>query len=288
MSLSLELRSSDLGAISVIMGSILMGSLVVFVRNIPLHPIQISFFRMFFGFLFLSIPIILSGKKPVINNPRIMAAIILINTMVITSYITAVQMIEAATAALLLYMAPIYVLPAAYLKGASIDKGTWIALPVGLSGLYFMLTPYGELSIGLVAGVISGLCLASIFFLMKTARRSMSSLHITFVYLGFASLMISPSLLIFPIRSVDIFWLLGLGLIPTAIAFTLFYYGLKYCNVEQAPIFGLIEPLAAAIIGYMAFEELLEGEQVMGGILILFSVAMAWKKIERVRIGVKG
>ncbi|MFO7967484.1 MAG: EamA family transporter, partial [Archaeoglobaceae archaeon] len=241
------------------------------------------FFRMFLGFLFLSVPIILSGKKPVINNHRIMAAIIVINTVVITSYITAVQMIEAATAALLLYMAPIYVLPAAYLKGARIDKGTWIALPVGLIGLYFMLTPYGELSIGLVAGVVSGLCLASIFFLMKTARRSMSSLHITFVNLGFASLLISPSLLIFPLRDVDILWLLGLGLIPSAIAFTLFYYGIKYCNVEQAPLFGLIEPLAAAIIGYIVFEEILGSEQMVGGLIILISVALAWKKIERVR-----
>ncbi|MFP3946039.1 MAG: DMT family transporter [Archaeoglobaceae archaeon] len=284
MSMSLELRSSDIGALSVITGSILMGFLVVFVRNIPLHPIQISFFRMFFGFLFLSVPIILSGKKPVINNPRIMAAIIVINTVVITSYITAVQMIEAATAALLLYMAPIYVLPAAYLRGARIDKGTWIALPIGLLGLYLMLTPYGELSVGLVAGMISGLCLAAIFFLMKTARRSMSSLHITFVYLGFASLLISPSLIVFPLHSVDILWLLGLGLIPTAIAFTLFYYGLKYCNVEQAPIFGLIEPLAAAIIGYMIFAELLEGEQIVGGVLILVSVSLAWKKVEKVKI----
>lgn len=282
--MSLRTSNLDLGALSVITGSILMGSLVVFVRNIPLHPVQISFFRMFFGFLFLSIPTILSGKRPVINNPRIMAAIIVLNTVIITSYITAVQMIEAATAALLLYMAPIYVLPAAYLKGVRIDKGTWIALPVGLLGLYLMLTPYGELSVGLVAGVVSGLCLSAIFFLMKTARRSMSSIHITFVNLGFASLLISPSLLLFPLRSVDILWLLGLGLIPTAIAFTLFYYGIKYCNVEQAPIFGLIEPLAAAIIGYMAFGELLKGEQIVGGTLILLSVAMAWKKIERVRI----
>jgi drug/metabolite transporter (DMT)-like permease len=167
----------------------------------------------------------------------------------------------------------------AYLLGEEIGRTTWLALPIGILGLYFMLSPYGEISPGLIYGLASGISYAILFFLIKSVRRVMSSIHITFIILGLASLLISPSLLIFPLGNLNVFWLLGLGLVPTAIAFTLFSYGIKYCRVEQAPLFALIEPVSAAIFGYIAFNEILGGKQLVGAGMILVSIALAWRKV---------
>jgi len=281
MSGRLELEKTSLGAIPIITAAILMGSLAIFVRNVPLHPVQVVFFRTLIGFIFLSIPVIASRKIPVIRNPRVLVAIILVNLVVITTYISAIQLIEMGTAALLLYMAPLYVLPAAHIMGGKVGKTAWFALPVGIAGLYLMLTPYGELSFGLGLGLVSGISYAAIFFLTKTARVGMSSLHMTFIVLGTLALLTSPSIFLLPLNNVNIYWLLGLGLFPTAIAFTLFYYGIKFCKVEQAPLFALVEPVAAAILGYTYFGEVLIGKQIIGGALILISVAIAWKKVEK-------
>lgn len=272
--MSLNLRAS-----TVIIASILMGSLAVFVRNIPLHPLQIVFFRTFFGFLFLSIPVLAFREKLNITKPKVVLAIIIVNFLTISTYIASIQLIEVAIAALLLYMAPIYVLPVAYLMGERTGKKTWIALPAGIGGLYLMLNPYGELTPGIVFGVISGICYAAMFFLMKEIRKYMSSLSITFIFLGGISLLSFPSLLLFPLKEVNIFWLLGLGLIPTAISFTLFYYGLKYCRISQAPIFALVEPVSAGIFGYIFFAEVIGGKQIIGAFLILLSVALAWREV---------
>ncbi|RLI84409.1 MAG: permease, partial [Archaeoglobales archaeon] len=64
-------------------------------------------------------------------------------------------------------------------------------------------------------------------------------------------------------------------LIPTALAFTLFNFGIKYCRVEQAPLFALVEPVAAGFFGYALFGEVLTTKQIVGAVLILISVAIA-------------
>jgi drug/metabolite transporter (DMT)-like permease len=267
----------NLRAFTVVVAAALMGSLSIFVRNLPLHPVQLAFFRIFIAFLFLALFIAIKRKGVVIREPKIIAGLVIVNTLTIASYIAAIQIVEVATAALLLYMAPIYVIPIAHLTGEQIEGYTWIALPLGILGLYFMLSPYGTLSLGLICGLVSGMSYAAFFILIKKARAVMSALHITFIYLGFASLLLSPSLFLFPLQEVNPFWLIGLGLIPTAIAFTLFSYGIKYCRVEQAPLFALVEPVTAGIFGFIVFSEVFGLKQLFGAILILISVALAWR-----------
>lgn len=276
--MTFNLKFSNLKAFTVVIAAILMGSLSVFVRNLPLHPLQLTFFRFFIGFIFLSIFVAIARERIAVRKPKIVAGLVIANTITVASYIAAIQQIEAATAALLLYMAPIYVIPAAYFLGERIERYLWLALPLGILGLYLMLSPYGSFSIGLFFGLISGISYAAIFILMKKVRAFMSSLQITFVYLGFSSLLLFPSLVIFPIQKINILWLLGLGLIPTAIAFTLFNYGIKHCRMEQAPLFALVEPVAAGLFGFFIFGEMLTIKQLIGAALILISVALAWKE----------
>ena len=87
---------------SIILSAILMGSLAIFVRNIDANPILITFLRLFFGMLFIA-PFV---RNLEIKKPKIVFVVALMNLTTILFYIASIQMVEAATAALLLYMAP--------------------------------------------------------------------------------------------------------------------------------------------------------------------------------------
>lgn len=256
-----------------------MGSLVVFVRNLSLNPIHITFFRFSFAFLFLFAFMLLRGKKIVITSPKLLFYMAIINVAIVTFYVASIQLIPAGMAALLLYMAPIYVILIAYLKGEKINRTVLIALPLSISGLYLMLSPQGYFSMGMLFGLIAGFSYAVYFFVIKRLREEMQSLEITTIYLGISALILLPGLILIPLGSLDVIWLIGLGLIPTAIAFTFFNYGIKYCKVEEAPLFALVEPVSATIFGFAFYGEVFTELQIFGAILILTGVAMALKKI---------
>ncbi|MBO8182588.1 MAG: EamA family transporter [Archaeoglobus sp.] len=267
------------GILSIIIAAILMGSVAIFVRNLHMNPIHITFFRFLFGFLFL-LPITMSTKRwPSFDDPKLLLSISIINVAIVTFYISAIQLIPVGLAALLLYMAPVYVIPIAYLTGEKVNPGVFISLPISIAGLFLMLMPSGSFNIGIGFGFIAGLSYAFYFFVIKRLREWMPSLEITTIYLGISSIILSPSLLILPISGFDPLWLIGLGLIPTAIAFTLFNFGLKYCRISEGPLLALTEPVAASIFGFIIFGETFTPIQILGITLVLLGVGIALKNL---------
>ncbi len=260
----------------VILGAVMMGSLPVFVRNIEMSAISITFFRLFLGFVFLSLFMLLLGEKPEIKDWKIVFAIAAVNTATIVCYIASIQTTKVAAAALMLYMAPIYVIPLSHLIGEKVNWKSYLALPLGLLGLWLIVSPR-ELS-GDIFGILSGIFYAIYFILMKRARMKMDSLHITFAYLAVSSAILlillipfSPSIRL----RCSIFWLLGLGIIPTAAAFTVFNHGIKGCGASRSSLSALVEPVSAGIFGFVFFGETLSLQQAAGAMLILSAVGLS-------------
>jgi drug/metabolite transporter (DMT)-like permease len=269
-----------LGNLSVVGGAILMGTVGVFIRNIHLAPLHLAFFRFLFGFIFLSIIFITGRRKLRFDNLKLLFLIAVINVVVITAYITSVQLIPLGMAALLLYLAPVYVIAIAYLMGEKIGSRVLISIPISISGLFLMLMPSGGMNEGIFFGLISGLFYAFYFFAIKRVRKTMESLEITLGYLAISSLILSPSLVIpFTISPSDILWIVGIGLIPTAVAFTLFNYGLKYCKITEGPVVALVEPVSAGVFGFLFFGEVFSQMQILGMILVLAGIGIAIKKV---------
>ncbi len=262
---------------AVVLAGILMGSLAVFVRNVGSNPVVVTFFRFAFGSVFL-LPFVRDLKivrfKPVL-------AVALVNLATVLCYIASIQTTEVATAALLLYMAPIYVTVYVWMRGEEVGRGSLAALPLAVIGLYLMLSPYGRLSYGITLGVLSGLFYAVLFILTKNVREFTSSVHLTFLSLSISTAILAPVVFVlFPgevasVLSNDFVWAILLGLFPTALAFTLFNYGIKFCRTEKAPILALVEPVSAGFFGYVVFGEVLSFKQTIGAGLILLGVALA-------------
>jgi drug/metabolite transporter, DME family len=71
-------------------------------------------------------------------------------------------------------------------------------------------------------------------------------------------------------------WTLGLilylGAVPTALAYTLFFVGLGAVRATTASVVALVEPLTAAVIGILVFDERLNATILTGTALLLFAV----------------
>jgi len=142
------------GELAILFSAILMGTISIFVRNTGSDPLCVAFLRLFFATIFL-LPFVLFASER-LKPTKLILALAFFNLLTIVSYINAIQEIEAGTAALLLYTAPIYVILFAILRGERVERRTLISLPLGLFGLYLMLSPYVELNLGLISGIVSG------------------------------------------------------------------------------------------------------------------------------------
>jgi drug/metabolite transporter (DMT)-like permease len=65
---------------------------------------------------------------------------------------------------------------------------------------------------------------------------------------------------------------LGAGIICNAIAFIVYYKGLKYTNAIKATILELIMPVFTVVFGYIFLGETLSALQVAASILLLLSI----------------
>ncbi len=265
------------GELAILCSAILMSTVSIFVRNTASDALIVTFLRLFFATLFLSIFGLVTREKFAFSKTLLLLAFL--NLATIFSYISAIQNIEAGVSALLLYMAPIYVTLLAYLSGERIERSTILALPIGLVGLYLMLSAYVDLNLGIVFGIFSGITYAFVFKFSKKAREFHSAFQIAFFNVFFGSIILFPWFLI-QNEPFSIPWALGLGLIPTAIPFMLFAYGMKLVKLQKAPLIALIEPMFAVVIGYLYFGEVLSLKQMVGAFLILSATAISLRKAE--------
>lgn len=70
-------------------------------------------------------------------------------------------------------------------------------------------------------------------------------------------------------------WLLiaFFGLVPTALAYTLFYEGLRTLRASTASVIALLEPVVAAALGILFFKEHLTPTALVGAAVLLLAVA---------------
>lgn len=71
--------------------------------------------------------------------------------------------------------------------------------------------------------------------------------------------------------------LLYIGLIPTAVAYTLFFLGIRGVKASTASILTMIEPLTATILAWFIFDERLAVSGMAGAILLLLSIVFLYR-----------
>jgi drug/metabolite transporter, DME family len=200
-------------------------------------------------------------------------------------YFTTINQMNLSLAVILLYTAPaMVVLFSRILFKEKLTIQKFVAVIGTLLGCVF-ITGIGSNStedltmIGLLTGLGSGLGYALYSIFGKIALIQYKPFTITFYTFLMATVFLLPftSLwekadLLFQINT--LLWALGLGLLPTVIAYFFYTKGLEKIESSKAAIIATIEPIVATILGIFLYHEGMGFMQMIGTGLIFSSVIM--------------
>ena len=134
-------------------------------------------------------------------------------------------------------------------------------------------------------GVALALGSATGYAIVTLVGRGLSAtchpLHSTTVAFG------TGALFLFPLAAGNLFassygpaiWgLIGyVGLLPTAVAYTFFFLGMRSIRASTASILTLLEPLTATILAWLVFDERLAPSGMLGALLLLGALAILYR-----------
>jgi len=200
--------------------------------------------------------------------------------------------VDAGTSAMLIQISPVLIAVLATLfLGERFT--TWL-------GIGLLLAFAGVVVIGLsqpgghndVAGVLLCLLAALVYSVALVVQKPLvsrlSALHVTWIActvgavacLPFAGRLVSDT---GDASASDIWWVVYLGLFPTAIAFTTYAFALQHMTASSLGITTYLVPPLTIAMGWLFLGETPPGMAYVGGALALVGVAVARRKSERGR-----
>lgn len=268
-----------------------VGYFVSILSNEGISTTTAAFIRLSLGAFFMFFIILLrSGYKAlIIDKKAILLCVILgIFSQAIFNIAnnTAISYLGVATASILLYTSPIFVTILSYiLFKETITNVKIIALIVNIMGCFLMVTG-GNLSTfevsltGVISGILASLCYSAVPIIGKINSNKIDPLVTIFYSFLFGTLIMGViakpwnEIISFTSNNVWIH-ILAFGLIPTVLAYTLYFKGLsKNVEASKASVVASTEIVVATAIGGFVFNEKLGTINYLGVLLLLGSIFM--------------
>ena len=199
----------------------------------------------------------------------------------LVSYFIAIRQTGVAVAIFLSYLAPLYVaFIAPHLEGGRTEGAVYAALGVGLAGMALILVPglTGE-SVkltphGLFFAVFAGV-MYTVYLIggKQLRRRNVHATTIVFAMALLAAVVLLPLGLLqstaaeFTVRNFAI--AAFLGIVCTALTFSLVMDGMHFIKVQHSAIMGYIEPVSAPVYALLILGQVPSVWTIAGGALII-------------------
>ena len=208
----------------------------------------------------------------------------------VIGYLTAIDLLGMAVAAVLLYTSPFYVTILSKILFDEKITGTKLAaIALNLLGC-FLTVSGGDLSLtgvsfkGVAAGLFAGLCYSTLPIFSRYSTETDDPKAVTY----YATLggLISITLLTRSWTHTGMQWdlhafllTLVFGLVGTAIPYLLYVKGMQLITeVSKAPVFASVENISAAILGVLLFHESMNLWKALGILLVFASVVLVNRK----------
>jgi drug/metabolite transporter (DMT)-like permease len=195
-------------------------------------------------------------------------------SLALVCYMYAIGHLKLADAVILNKTSPVFVIVlAALFLRERITPAHLAVLAAGFVGVYNIVKPDLHLQTGAgVIGLLSGICTAFSYLLIKKLTATDSPLTIVF-YFTLISMLVPVPFLAVTFRAPDLgaaIWLLGVGLAATAaqILMTLAY---RLAPAGKVSIANYANALFAVMWGMLLFGEVQDGRSILGSVLILAS-----------------
>ena len=199
------------------------------------------------------------------------------------AYFTAIEEVSLSIAVILLYTGPAFVVILSRIFfGEPITSRKIGALALTLLGCVLVIKVFPVTAdriswYGIIVGLGSGFGYALYSIFGKHALKKYHPLTVIVYTFVFASIVMLPvsgiTISMTDLQSSHV-WItiLGLGFLPTALAYYLYTMGLSMIESGRASIAATIEPLVATLLGVFVFNEVLTVFQVVGMLLVLSAV----------------
>jgi drug/metabolite transporter (DMT)-like permease len=197
-------------------------------------------------------------------------------------FFVAIRQTSVAIATFFLFIQPVWIaLLAPRLLGSATERVVYVAIGLALAGLAIILVPAlsGEgvhaSFLGLLAGLGSGFCYAGFALVAKGLSRRMESASMVLAECTLDGLFILPLALWqtlgagYSLTGRDLLVSLVLGLVCTALAYTLWMEGTRRVRVQHSAVLGFLTPVTAPIYALLLLGQTITVWTLAGGALIL-------------------
>jgi len=201
------------------------------------------------------------------------------------------QRVDAGTAAMLIQVSPVLiaVLAAMFLgERFTVNLGVGLALAFGgVALIAFSTSPGGNSDVvGVLLCLLSAVVYSISLILQKPLVGRLPAVHVTWlacsigavVCLPFAGQLVSETA---DAPASSIWWLIYLGVFPTAIAFTTYAFALKHMTASSLGVTTYLVPPITIVMGLIFLDEAPPTMAYAGGLLALVGVAVARRKSRR-------
>ena len=284
----------------IMLSGILWGTIGLFVKVLDARGSTseyTTFMRMFFAFLLLfAITLAKEGTASfrIGRNTLISCALLGFVSMSLNNlcYTNAVNRLGMSLAAAILYMAPIFTsIQSKLLFHERIGRNKLIALAFNVIGCVLAATG-GRLSLEGVsaAGLLFGIGAAFAYSTQNIFGRLATDEASPFVVATYNFFFAAAFTLVVarPFSTIDdpfepqlLIWGLLFGLIPTTIAYLLYFAGIQgLTETSKVPVFCSLELVVATVLGAVLFSENLPPASLAGTALILVSIMLMNRKTD--------
>lgn len=199
-------------------------------------------------------------------------------------YYSAMQMTSTATAVVLMYTAPIYVmLCSVVFMGEKFSTSKLISLILMLLGCCLVsgvITGLKFNVVGVLLGVLTSWIYAAYNILtkvsMKKKRKPVTVTLYSFMFMSIISLSVcNPAGLISNIKGAvlpTVPLCVCLGIVTFVMPYFLFTWSMKHLPAGIASALSVVEPMAATVFSALIFKEIPDAVSIMGMLMILLSV----------------
>ena len=197
-------------------------------------------------------------------------------------YFVAVRETGVAIATIFLFIQPVWiaVLAPRLLRSAT-ERVVYVAIGLALAGLAVILVPavsgggVHASALGLVAGLFSGFAYAGFALVVKGLSRRVDSGTMVLSECALDCLFLLPLALWqtvgagYSLTGRDLLVALVLGLLCTAVAYSLWMEGVRWVRMQHSAVLGFLAPVAAPIYALILLGQTITAWTVAGGALIL-------------------
>ncbi len=198
------------------------------------------------------------------------------------AYFFAIRSTGVAVATFLLFLQPVWVaLLAPRIVKTPTERLVFVSLGVAIVGLGVILAPSflgGGVSlpaIGLAVGVVAGLCYAGFQLLVKGLTREFDAVTIVIAECTLDALVILPlaawemNRAGWSLEPRDWVAAIILGLLCTAVAYTMWVEGVSRLRVQHSAILGFLTPVVAPLFAWLLLGQAVTLSTALGGVLII-------------------